>query len=86
MWFAIALKKAGFGADTNGHQADHGGVLLAGRPSRLVVVAELAALGGAVALAISRADTANWDLALLSTLLVVSVVCDGRAVESRGSF
>jgi putative nucleotidyltransferase with HDIG domain len=86
MWFAIALKKAGFGADTNGHQADHGGVSLAGRPSRLVVVAELAALGGAVALAISRADTANWDLALLSTLLVFSVVSDLRAVETRGSF
>ena len=44
---------------------------------------ELAALGGAVVLAVLTAPAADWDLVLLFTLLAFSVTSDVGAVETR---
>jgi putative nucleotidyltransferase with HDIG domain len=46
------------------------------KPSKAFVAAEIAALALAAALAAWRAPSADWDLALLGTLLVLSVVSD----------
>jgi putative nucleotidyltransferase with HDIG domain len=49
------------------------------------VAAELALLGGAVALGVVLAGHANWDLGLFFTLLAFSVISDLRAVETKAS-
>jgi putative nucleotidyltransferase with HDIG domain len=46
------------------------------RPSRLVLVAQFAALVAAVGVAIAAAPDANWDLPLLGVLFVLAVVSD----------
>jgi len=61
----------------------HGGSALSERPSRFFIAMELAALGGAVVLAVLTAPAANWDLVLLLTLLAFSVTSDVGAVETR---
>ena len=45
-------------------------------PAPFVVLFEIAALAGAVAVAVLSADSANWDLALLASLLAFSIVSD----------
>jgi putative nucleotidyltransferase with HDIG domain len=82
MWPATELKKAGSSADRNGHQDEPGGFFLAGRPSRFVIAAELVALAFAVAVAIWRADSANWDLELLVTLMAFSLISEAWRVET----
>jgi putative nucleotidyltransferase with HDIG domain len=52
-----------------------------GRPSRLVLGVEFAALGAAVATGIALGPDADWDLPLLAVLLTLAVVSDFRAVE-----
>ncbi len=52
-----------------------------GRPSRLVLGAEMAALAAAVATGIVLGPDADWDLPLLAVLLTLAVVSDVRAVE-----
>jgi putative nucleotidyltransferase with HDIG domain len=52
-----------------------------GRPSRLVLGAELAALCAAVATGVALGPDADWDLPLLAVLLTLAVVSDLRAVE-----
>jgi putative nucleotidyltransferase with HDIG domain len=79
------LKKGGFSVDTDAHRAEPGGLSLAKRPSRIVVVAECIALGGSIALGIWQAGEANWDLALFLLLLVFSVASDLSAVETGAS-
>ena len=52
-----------------------------GRPSRLVLGAEMAALAAALATGVLLAPDADWDLPLLAVLLTLAVVSDFRAVE-----
>ncbi len=52
------------------------------RPTRVVIAAELAALAVAAAVALTRAPSADWDLPLLATLLVVSVLGDLTALDT----
>jgi putative nucleotidyltransferase with HDIG domain len=47
-----------------------------GRPSRVVIAAEIAALVAAVLVAVLLQPWADWDLALLGTLLAVSILSD----------
>ena len=47
-----------------------------GRPSRAVIAAEIVALIAAILLAVLRIPWANWDLALLGTLLAIAVASD----------
>jgi len=64
----------------------------AGIPRRVLAV-QLLALSGAVALAVERADLANWDLTLLGVLLLLGILSDlsgsnleEREVKISGSF
>jgi putative nucleotidyltransferase with HDIG domain len=56
-----------------------------GRPSKRVVILELAALAAAVAVAVWRNGDSNWDLALFGLLLAASVVGDLTAVDTPTS-
>ena len=52
-----------------------------GRPSRAAIAAELAALAAAVIVSVLRLPWANWDLALLGTLLALSILSDLFRIE-----
>jgi putative nucleotidyltransferase with HDIG domain len=52
-----------------------------GRPSRAVIAAEFAALAAAVLVAALQLTWANWDLALLGTLLILSIFSDLFRIE-----
>jgi putative nucleotidyltransferase with HDIG domain len=54
---------------------------MTGRPSRLVIALEWLTLLGAVAAAIVLSADADWDLALLTILLVSAIASDLRAIE-----
>jgi putative nucleotidyltransferase with HDIG domain len=62
------------------------------RPGPFVVLFEIAALAGAITLGVLDAGSANWDLALLASLLAFSIVSDisaattSAAVKISGSF
>jgi putative nucleotidyltransferase with HDIG domain len=58
---------------------------LPGRPSRLVIGLELAALVAAVVVSVLRAGEADWDIAALAMLLAVSVVGDLMVVQTAAS-
>jgi putative nucleotidyltransferase with HDIG domain len=58
---------------------------LPGRPSRLVIGLELAALAAAVVVAVLRAGDADWDLAALLMLLALSIVGDLMVVQTAAS-
>ena len=58
---------------------------MAGRPSRAVVAAEIAALFGALAVIVLTRQTADWDLTLLAVLLGFSIVSDVAAVNTPGN-
>ena len=79
----LPLKHAVSGADRSCVAGQHGGLALSQRPTRLFIGLELLALGVAAALALSTAADANWDLALLATLLAFSILSDVGAVETR---
>ena len=55
---------------------------MVGRPTRLVIAAELALLAAALLAAVVLAPEANWDLPLLALLIALSVISDLRAVET----
>jgi putative nucleotidyltransferase with HDIG domain len=78
------LKGSAASADTDAYGPEPGGLALPGRPSRIAIAVELVALGGATALAVWQAADANWDIALLVMLLVLSVGSDLSAVETGG--
>jgi putative nucleotidyltransferase with HDIG domain len=77
-----ALKGSGVSVDTDAYGAKPGGFPLPRRSSRSFIAAELVALGGAVALAIWNAPSANWDLALLLMLFAFAALSDLCAVET----
>ena len=77
-----ALKGSGLSVDTNAYGAEPGGLPLPRRSSRFFITTELVALGGAVALAIWKAPSADWDIALLLMLFVFSALSDLSAVET----
>jgi putative nucleotidyltransferase with HDIG domain len=52
-----------------------------GRPSKGVIAGELVALAAAVAVAVLRLPWANWDLALLGTLLGIAIASDLLRVQ-----
>jgi putative nucleotidyltransferase with HDIG domain len=56
-----------------------------GRPTRAVIALELFALALAAGVAVLRAGDADWDVALLMTLLIVSVGGDLTAVDTATS-
>jgi putative nucleotidyltransferase with HDIG domain len=53
------------------------------RPSRAMIGAELALIGGAVVVAGLRGPYAEWDLAVLGILLALSIVSDLLKIEVR---
>ena len=55
---------------------------MVGRPTRLVIAAELALLAAALLAAVVLAPGANWDVPLLGLLIALSVISDLRAVET----
>ena len=77
------LKHGAPGADRTGVAGQHGGFALSKRPTRLFIGLELLALGAAAVLAAFTGPGANWDLALLGTLLAFSILSDVGAVETR---
>ncbi len=48
-----------------------------------MIIAHLAALAGAVVLAVTQARSADWELSLLAVLLTLSVVSDVAAVDTK---
>jgi putative nucleotidyltransferase with HDIG domain len=77
-----ALKGRGLSVDTDAYGPEPGGLPLPRRSSRFFIAAELVALGGAVALAISNAPSADWDIALLLMLFAFAALSDLSAVET----
>jgi putative nucleotidyltransferase with HDIG domain len=53
------------------------------RPTRLAIAIQLIVLAAAVGVAVARASDADWDLALLGTLIVLGVASDLLRIEVR---
>ena len=56
---------------------------MASRPTKPVIYAQFVALAAAVAVVVLSDTMSNWDLALLGTLTVISVISDLIAVRTR---